>query len=510
MEWDNSVAIIGGGPAGACLAALLAQRGFLVDVYEKRADPRQQHAPPAGGGFTAAFGQAADAAKRSINLALSHRGLSALEALGLREPALASTVRMPCRAIHEAAGGLVEQAYGLPGQAIFSASRGFINELLLDACAKHPDRIRLHFSVVVKALSEDGVLSLASAGGEGAPAAAGGRPPRAPPRADYRPRLVVGADGAWSAVRGFLLRWTRMDFARRFIEHGYKELTLRPAAAGGWALPSPHALHIWPRNKFMLIALPNLDKSFTCTLFAPFATFEALDGAAAAGGGGLAAFFREHFRDVADQFEDLPGQWAANPTSPLMEVRCAPWQHAGRVLLIGDAAHSTVPFYGQGMNAALEDALCVAEAVDAEAGGAAGDFGALSRAVRAFAAQRQPAGLALCDLSMGNYEEMREKTASALFRARLALERLLHWAAPNWWVPQYSLVAFTRVPYDEVVRRSRRQDAALGWAVAGAAAAAAGAAAAALLAAAPRTRAALKRAGSALLLRLVKWVVEGA
>jgi kynurenine 3-monooxygenase len=504
LPWDDSIAIIGGGPAGACLAALLAARGFSVDVYEKRPDPRAAAASPGGGvggGFTAAFGQAADAAKRSINLALSHRGLSAIGALGLRDAALAHTVPMPCRAIHESRGGVVCQAYGQPGEAIFSASRGFINELLLDACAAHPGRIRLHFSVAVRALGEDGVLSLAAAGagaGAGAP----------PLRADYRPRLVVGADGAFSAVRGFMLRWTRMDFSRRFIEHGYKELSLPAAAGGGWALPAPHALHIWPRNKFMLIALPNVDKSFTCTLFAPFATFEELDAAAARGGGAVADFFGAHFGDVAALFVDLPRQWAGNPTSPLMEVRCAPWAHASRVVLIGDAAHSTVPFYGQGMNAALEDALCLAEAVDAEAARGGAPFDALSRAVAAFAHTRQPAGIALCDLSMGNYEEMREKTASPLFRARLALERLLHWAAPAWWVPQYSLVAFSRVPYDEVVRRSRRQDAALGWAVAAAAATVAGAVAAAALAASPRARGALWGAYRALLLGAVGWALK--
>jgi len=479
LPWDDSVAIIGGGPAGACLAALLAQRGFSVDVYERRPDPRRAAAAPAGAGFSAAFGQAADAAKRSINLALSHRGLAALGALGLRDAALAAAVPMPCRAIHDARGGAVTtQAYGQPGQAIHSASRGLVNELLLDVCGKFADRVRLHFSVVVRALSEDGVLSLAAAGGGG-----GGLPPPHPPRADYRPRLVVGADGAFSAVRGFMLRWTRMDFSRHFIEHAYKELSLRAAPrGGGWALATPHALHIWPRGEFMLIALPNTDKSFTCTLFAPWRTFEALE---AGGSGAVAAFFSAHFGDVAPLFEDLPGQWAGNPTSPLMEVRCAPWAHAGRVLLIGDAAHATVPFYGQGMNAALEDALCLAEAVDAEAarggegGGGGGPHGALARAVAAFAAARQPAGAALCDISLEHYHEMAEKTASNLFLARAALERFLHWAAPRWWVSKYGMMAFSRVPYDEVARRSARQDAALGWALAAAAAAAGAAAAAA-------------------------------
>ena len=464
MDHDGTIAIIGGGPAGACLAALLSRRGFSVDVYEKRADPRPTSAAPSTAAAAAAapaspFGQAADAAKRSINLALSHRGLAALDALSLRPAALAAAVPMPCRAIHPSAGGApVAQAYGQPGQAIHSISRGFINALLLDACEAAPapgasGAARLHFGVSLAALAEDGLLTLRAEPGAPAPA---------PP--PYRPRLVVGADGAFSAVRGAMMRWTRMDFARRFIPHGYKELRLPPApGAGGapsFALPLPHALHIWPRGAFMLIALPNADLSFTCTLFAPFATFAELD---AGGAGSVRAFFSAQFGDVAGALPDVAAQWAANPTSPLMEVRCAPWQHARRALLLGDAAHSTVPFYGQGMNAALEDCLCLAEAVDAEVAAAAGGGGegdTLERAVAAFAARRQPAGIALCDLSMGNYEEMREHTASPLFRARLAVERLLHWAAPTWWVPQYSLVAFSRVPYDEVVAVVARQDAA--------------------------------------------------
>ena len=402
-----------------------------------------------------AFGQAADAAKRSINLALSVRGQAALRAAGVLDAVMAHAVPMPARAIHPPGGGrVILQAYGRPGEAIYSVSRTVVNCALLDAAAALP-AVRLHFSTGFDALAADGELTVA----------------RGAERRASRPALVVGADGAFSAVRAALMRAERVDFARRFIPHAYKEIAMpavgaalgarapppAPGAAPAWALPQPHALHIWPRGDFMLIALPNPDGSFTATLFAPWATFERLDAGEARGEAAVAAFFAAHFADAAPLLPALAAQWAANPASALVEVRVSPWAvgPAPRVLLVGDAAHATVPFYGQGMNAALEDCLCFAEALDARADGDA------RAAAAAFAAARGPAGAALCDLSMENYAEMSHKTASAWFRARAALERALHAAAPRAWVPKYSLVTFSRVPYDEVVRQVRRQDAAL-------------------------------------------------
>jgi len=312
-------------------------------------------------------------------------------------------------------------------------------------------------------LDETGLLTVLDRGG------GGGVPP-----APWRPLLVIGADGAFSKVREAMLRWSRLCFSRTFIEHGYKELYMPPTAAGEYALPCPNALHIWPRTKFMLIALPNTDKSFTCTLFAPYETFEELDARVGEKGVDTAIgdFFVEHFPDAAPLLSTLTSTWLTNPTSSLIETRARPWQYKSRVLLIGDAAHSTVPFYGQGMNAALEDCLCLGEALD-EALGVGCDVSgsvrvaALKTAVAAFAASRQPAGEALCDLSMGNYDEMKAKTASVWFRSRAALEGCLHALLPDWWIPQYSMVAFTRIPYHHVCQRAARQDVALSAALGG-------------------------------------------
>lgn len=439
-----------------------------------------------------------------MNLALSVRGASALAAAGVLDAVMARSVPMPCRAVHLAGReGVREDPYGEPGQAIHSVSRATINAALLDACERVGSRVRLHFGAAFVGLDEGGSLrvELPRAGGGSAVAAS-------------RPVLVVGADGAYSAVRGAMGRWMRQNFARRFIRHGYKELHLPPRGDGGYALPSPHALHVWPRGELLLIALPNPDRSFTCTLFAPHETFDALDGeggaaaavaaaaaadaaadaaAAAANaptataaaratvaaasarqsalGGcaaatppappGVTALFESLFPDAARLIPALGAQWRTNPTSALVEVRCSPWANArGTALLIGDAAHATVPFYGQGCNAALEDCLRLDEALDA----ARGD---LPAAVRTFAAARAPEGAALCDLSMANYDDMASHTASPWHRARAALDwALARWLPRGAWAREYALVTFSRTPYDQIKRTIAAQDRALAWAAA--------------------------------------------
>jgi kynurenine 3-monooxygenase len=352
---------------------------------------------------------------------------------------MSRAVAMPARAIHgvNAGSDVVTQAYGLPGQAIYSVSRSHINCALLDACSENP-LIRLEFGSSLHSLSAAGELTV-SQGRDG-------------DVTKSRPLLVIGADGAFSAVRAALLRNSRIDFAQKFIRHAYKELSLPCTKNGDYALPSPNALHIWPRGDFMLIALPNSDHSFTCTLFAPWETFDSLD-AAVDDHSGIRAFLTTHFPDAAQLIPTPEAQWKENPASALIEIRVSPWASgtSPRVLIIGDAAHATVPFYGQGMNAALEDTLCFGEAIDA----ANGD---ITTAAASFAASRGPAGTALCDLSMANYDEMAHKTASFWFRARASLERTLHSIAPKFWIPLYSMVAFSRIPYHDAVRRAKRQD----------------------------------------------------
>lgn len=381
--------------------------------------------------FRRTFGQSRDATKRSINLALSHRGQAALASVGLLDSVMAHTIEMPQRAIHHVDGTIITQQYGRPGQAIYSVGRSLINRALLDELDKLTS-VHMYFEANVTNIDNKGVFTVKLKDNT---------------VRTYLPRLIVGADGAYSAVRNFVLRHSRTDFHRHFIEHGYKELTIPSTITGNFALPEPNSLHIWPRKKFMLIALPNPDRSFTATLFMPFTEFNKLDNDNST----VRPFFQHYFPDTVPLFPELEKQFATNPTSSLVEIRVKPWSFEERVVLIGDAAHSTVPFYGQGMNAALEDCTFFGECLESTRGD-------IPAAVRKYDTERQPAGEALCDLSMGNYDEMKDKTASSWFLLRKRLEGIINSIVPQYWIPQYSMVAFTRIPYHEVIKRANKQD----------------------------------------------------
>lgn len=393
--------------------------------------PHPSPSPPRRDRPCSQFGHSRDAVKRSINLALSVRGQAGFEAVGLLDKVMDGVVPMPCRAIHGRDGKLTTQPYGKPGQAIYSVSRALLNRVLMDECDKLPN-VRCTFETGVHAVTEDGTLTVETRG-------SGLR--------TLRPRLIIGADGAYSSVRNAMLRFSRADFSRHYIEHGYKELTMPPTATGDFAMPTANALHIWPRHEFMMIALPNPDKTFTCTLFLPYPMFAEMEADLKK----VRPFFEKYFPDALPLIPELERQFATNPTGALVTVRVKPWNYGDKFMLIGDAAHSSVPFYGQGMNCAMEDCLSFMETLDA----LRGDLGA---AVHAWAARRQPAGEALSNLSLENYVEMRAKTASRAFLLRKRLEGLLQTLMPGTWIPQYSMVAFTRIPYDEVVERAKRQE----------------------------------------------------
>lgn len=417
------VAIVGAGLAGSLLACYLGRDGRQVDVYEKRPDPRL----------------GASERGRSINLALSLRGIHALSGIGLADEVLSQSVLMRGRMIHDRDGGLTFQRYGKDDtEALHSVSRAGLNGLLVEAAARHAS-VRLHFNHRCTSLDADGGVIEFDADNEQAPVRVA---------AD----AVIGADGAYSAVRSWMQKREGFNYSQEYLTHGYKELTI-PAGANGAYLLEKNALHIWPRGAFMMIALPNLDGSFTCTLFWPFEgpnSFAALRTEEDVG-----RFFRDQFGDAVALIPDLTREFLTNPTGSLVTVRCQPW-HVGRAVLVGDACHAVVPFLGQGMNAAFEDCVVLMESLTATPGN-------WQAATAKYENQRKRHTDALAKLCVENFIEMRDRVASPWFRLKKRLEAFLHRLLPHWYSPLYTMIEFTRIPYGEAVRRARRQR----WIVAG-------------------------------------------
>jgi kynurenine 3-monooxygenase len=409
------VVIVGAGLAGCLMAVLFRRRGYPVQIYERRPDMR-----------IAQIG-----AGRSINLALSTRGIDALERAGLADRVMAEAIPMAGRMMHGVGGQLTFQSYGQAGQAINSVSRRGLNVLLMNAAEELGAELFFeHRCVDVDLVTGSAAFET----GDGHKQAAS--------------RLVVGADGIFSAVRGKLQRTDRYDYEQSYLSSGYKELTIPPTESGGYRLPQAGALHIWPRHDFMLIALPNADCSFTCTLFAPL---DGVDGLLALDTPDkVIAYFNRYFPDAVPLMPTLVDDFFANPTSSLCTVRCAPYHSADKVLLIGDAAHAVVPFYGQGMNAAFEDCAILDRMLD-EVGD---DFGLL---LRRFSAERKDDADAIRRLALDNFLEMRSKVADPLFLLQKKLDKVLHKLAPTVYQPLYGMVTFTTIPYAEAVRRAQVQ-----------------------------------------------------
>jgi kynurenine 3-monooxygenase len=389
-----------------------------VWVYERRSDPR---AAGAAGG-------------RSINLAISTRGIHALRGVGLADTVLDQAIAMRGRMIHAPAGHLALQPYGTrPQDVINSVSRSGLNALLLDHAERH-EGVHVCFDMKLTDVSlDDGFLTFEDT--------RNGR------TLSVESEVIVGADGAYSSVRGAMQRLDRFDYQQSYLEYGYKELSVPPAGGGGFRM-EPHALHIWPRGGYMMIALPNRDGSFTCTLFWPFdgpTSFAAVpDGAAAV------RFFGQQFPDAVALIPTLREDFDQNPTSSLVTIRSGPWYHRDRAVLLGDACHAVVPFYGQGANAAFEDctilAACLHEAgPDVEA------------AFRAYYDRRKADVDALADLAIANFREMRDHVGSRWFRVGKHVEKGIHRLFPKTFVPLYTMVTFSRTPYAQAVRRARRQ-----------------------------------------------------
>ena len=419
-DGDRSFAIVGAGPAGSLMAIYLARQGHDVTVYERRADLRR-HDVDAG---------------RSINLALATRGIVPLVEVGAIDRVDAITIPMRGRMVHALGDPTPElQPYGSnEHEVIHSVSRSDLNAILLDA-AEATGRVTIEFERPLDSVDLDaGELRFA----DGSTASFG---------------TVIGADGAGSPVREALVRAGVCDARTEWLDHSYKELTLPPDADGAHLI-DPHALHIWPRGEFMLIALANPEGDFTVTLFAPTTTFDTLADADE-----INAFFAEHFADFAAIVPDLVEQYLDNPTGSLGTLRATGWSHGGRAVLLGDAAHAIVPFHGQGMNAAMESARALAQQLERHPGGRAAAFAA-------YEAQRKPDGDAIADMALGNYVEMRAGVIDDDYLARRELALELERRHPHHLSPRYNMVMFSTMPYAEAKARAERQAELIGRALA--------------------------------------------
>lgn len=414
----EKITVVGAGLVGSLLSAYLAKHGFKVEVFEKRADYR--NAGALGG--------------RSINLALSDRGWQALEDIGAADEIREIAIPMNGRIMHNKDKTLTFQAYGKEGQAIFSVSRGELNTKLIDIADKS-ELVNFHFEHSCEDVNlEAGTLHFTNA--EGTQVEASGD-------------LIVGTDGAFSAVRSAMQKTNRFNYSQHYIPHGYKELTIPPGENGSF-LMEKNALHIWPRRSYMLIALPNLDGSFTCTLFMPFegeyAAFEALDSDEK-----VMDFFKEEFPDAVPLMPTLTEDFRNNPTSSLVTVRCSPWTYGDNFLIMGDASHAIVPFYGQGMNSGFEDCFVFNQFLE-------GFNGNRSELIKGFEKSRIPNANAIADLALHNFIEMRDSVADPKFLLQKKIEAELHRRYPDRWVPLYTMVTFRPdIPYSEAIRRGKEQ-----------------------------------------------------
>ncbi len=434
MGAERSITLIGAGLAGALLATLLARRGWQVDVYEKRADPRV-HGYEGG---------------RSINLALAERGRHALRQADADDAVMAKAVMMRGRMVHFLDGQLQLQRYGRDdSEVIWSVHRGDLNITLIELAERAGARLHFHrrlddvdFDAQVAQLADD----------------------RDGSRHALPFRALVGCDGAGSPLRQAMDRVDPLGERTEFLDHGYKELEIPPAADGGFRI-EPNALHIWPRGRYMCIALPNDERTFTVTLFMANRGGAGADGQEDPGFDAVRtpaqarALFERDFADAVPLIPELERDWARNPVGLLATLYLDRWHLDRRAVLIGDAAHAMVPFHGQGMNCAFEDCVTLARQLEAHAD--------LAGAFAAFEAERRPNALAIQRMALDNYLEMRDRVDDADYLLQRELELRLQERHPQRFVPHYSMVSFMRVPYAVALARTDIQRGILERATAG-------------------------------------------
>jgi kynurenine 3-monooxygenase len=411
----SRVAVVGAGLVGSLLACYLGRRGYTVDVYERRPDPRATSAERG----------------RSINLALSERGLDALRRIELVDTVMAPALPMHGRMIHGTDGTLTFQSYSATGdRAINSIGRGALNETLLDAAERTPG-VTLHFEA---RLAEYDLATNTLALDQGGA------------RVDVTADIVLATDGFGSVVRQALEKRGRVSVVTDMLEFGYKELTI-PARDGDFAL-DPDALHIWPRGASMMIALPNPDRSFTCTLFWPKSGAGGFDALSTPEE--IVAHFTTVYPDAVPLMPTLVEDYQYNPVGLLATVHADPWQVEGKVALVGDAAHAILPFFGQGANCGFEDVVeldrCLAEVAD--------DW---SLALPMYQERRRANAEAIAQLAKENFVEMRDKVGSRSFLLAKKFEHGLEKMLPGTYLSRYEMVSFTTIPYAEVIERARKQ-----------------------------------------------------
>ncbi|MBM3935720.1 MAG: FAD-dependent monooxygenase [Sphingomonadales bacterium] len=426
---QHPVHLLGAGPVGCLAAILLAQRGFKAIIHERRPDSRRQ----------GAYGG------RSINLALSNRGFLALAAARLEAEIQSVGLPMPGRLIHDRQGQVQFQAYGKEGQAIYSLSRAGLNYKLMDLAQLQG--VQIHFeSRCVDVLLAQHELVLEHQG-----------------EIHHEPyHVLLGTDGSYSALRYAMQKTDRFDYSQSYLPHGYKELHIPPTQGGEFAM-NPDGLHIWPRGQYMMIALPNPDRSFTCTLFQPYeadperGVQEGLQDLQS--DEEILRFFKRDFKDAVPLMPTLLEDFRKNATSSLVTVRCSPWNY-GPSCIMGDAAHAIVPFYGQGLNCGLEDVRKLMELVDAVGLHPESDQQAWANVLETFATTRKPDGDAIAQLALDNFIEMRDKVADPRFVFQKNLEARMQEQFAGQWTPLYTQVTFEPLtPYHQAYRNGQVQQA---------------------------------------------------
>ncbi len=417
QQSKKDIAVIGSGLVGSLLAIYLQKRGHSVTVYDRRPDIR-----------TVQF------SGRSINLAMSNRGWKALEKAGLEEEIKKIAIPLDKRAMHVNDAPVYFQKYGKEGEAIWSISRGILNRKMIDLAEGAGVEFRFNEKVWDIDLPEARIYT--------------GETEKGNWKA-YNYDLVFGCDGAFSRIRHKMQRRSRFDYSQDFIDVGYKELTIPPKADGGHKLDK-HSFHIWPRGRFMLIAMPNLDGSFTCTLFLPFegpVSFDKLRTEQDA-----KRFFKTYFPNVGKEIENLTKDFFSNPTSAMVTMKCYPWTYWNKVALVGDSAHAVVPFYGQGMNAGFEDIY----KLDALITTFGDDWESI---FSTYQKSRKPNADAIAELSYRNFLEMSSKTADPKFLLQKKIEKHFASKHPEKWIPVYSRVTFSDRPYAEALAIGDKQEA---------------------------------------------------